>query len=262
MRKISAVLLALVMVLTLAACASDEPEGSPSVTTTAENNQETTGGNDDEQDNDQPDEIVGEPLDGSKFMAAIEKVYSDVLAIEMTMNDVGDDAVTEMTVYRSGESMSVRTQGVLGSAFVIITDGVMYSFDEENKTYYETPVGLFDADDVTGQFDIFGEMLGQTQGALITDSGVMEFKGEDYDFEQITTPEGEVTIVFFDEDGNMVGILQDGVQMVISISSQVPDGAFDIPDGYEPFDFDFDFDALFDGLDFDDFDFDDFDFDF
>jgi len=233
MKKILSLLLAAAMILTFAACNENDPadsakSGETNAVTSAG---DTTSGETDEtkdpnetdetkDPNDTKEPAEGEPLDGSKTMAAFELLLQDEFFVEIEMMSI--------KLARKGADFYVNMMG----QEMLLLDGTAYELDHDEKIAYFSEVDESDMEGLADLPAMLDDLL--PEDAVVSDTGTAEFMGEELFFEEITSVENDVVMQhFFDEDDNLVGMIQSGMEILFIISDTAPADLFAIPADYE-----------------------------
>ena len=220
MRKILALGLVLAMIVSLAACKNDTSIQTPEVTPPAETKSRE----------------INETMTGSKTLALYEVLSGEKFA--MDVNFIG----AKMTMYRDGDTMYVRVD-LLGAmtGSVIISDGKITIFEEydgellenDDLTYTTRELEQAHLDKIFELFEWYRTEMMNLGGAIMLENGVSDaFRGRELYFERIESGGDDNVFYFFDEDDNIVGTIINETQMKFFVSPTIPEGAFDIPEGY------------------------------
>ena len=227
MKKLFALLLALMMVLSLTACGGDEkPAGN--------NDVPATSGQQQEQNIQDPDtQQGGEPIDLSGFLGTkTGKFYSRFIDGHMYMEYEMemDGQVVSVISATNGEKTYSETKMDGASVGVSIMDGeAMYTIDHASQMVIKMSLG------VNAQ-TIAGEVLEESDvdmGDFKT--GTREIAGKTYETEELIV-EGGAAIYCFDGDdlAYIIGAFE-GEEMVMKIveaSDKVDESLFEIPEDY------------------------------
>ena len=200
-----------------------------------------------EKENDEKAEAVPEPepvVNPSLTDTNTAKVESDVLsgdyymALNLSNKDADYNEVSSMkcTYAVKGDETYVRivmSDPAMDFSMVMKPD-VKYTLDNSSKQYVE---GIHDMlkslADVAGRIKI-GNLYNEDQNV---EKGVVEIEGVEYEYEAFKEGEDQISKYAFDKDGNLKYVIFtfDGFDTVVEIAeltSELPDGLFEIPTDY------------------------------
>ncbi len=198
-------------------------------------------------ENDIKDEVVPEPepvVNPSLTDTNTAKVESNVLSgdyymvLNLSNKDADYNEVSSMkcTYAVKGEETYVRivmNEPAMDFSMIMKPD-VKYTLDNASKQYVE---GIHDMlkslADVAGRIKI-GNLYNEDQNV---EKGVVEIEGVEYEYEAFKEGESQISKYAFDKDGNLKYVIFtfDGFDTVVEIAeltSELPDGLFEIPDDY------------------------------
>ncbi|MCL2071045.1 MAG: hypothetical protein FWH07_02290 [Oscillospiraceae bacterium] len=228
MKKILATLLVLAMTLSLAACTQESArDDSDSPPTPIEA--------------DTPVEISA-TMDGTRALAIFELINGDEFVMDADMMGA------KMLMSRKGDELFVDVDmlGVIKTS-ILVADGKMYLFNGGDMTYAVRDSNQEQLDKIFQLFDSFAEALSQLERASLIEMGteVFDYTGDDLYYEELAVEGSAVTRYYFDGD-DLIGtkMVEVGYSMPFFVSAEVPEDAFDIPEGYT-LDESGDFNALF-----------------
>jgi len=179
-------------------------------------------------------------IDDTKTFAAMNILDSDTFALQMELG-------FEIEMYRQGRNFYANFAGFTAEIFVI--DGAKYEYkDDEKVALYKV---LTDAEfqeevDPAKKYGII-----DLEGARFIRSGTKEFEVEGKPsygklfYEEFKEADGTPNLVFFDDDGIMVGLSQLGIDgemknLPLKITNEIPEyvlGKFKVREGYERVEF-------------------------
>jgi hypothetical protein len=222
MKKLQAVILTAAMLLTLAACTSD--------------NEVRTGGRDRDRDSETTEATeapstpeMHEEVANSRAYAALSILSGDTYSLHINML-----GMLEIEMYRRGDDISFIMLGVRNE---MIVDGMRYEFDLSTMNAYYEPVTDEMRDEIMENFAGFDTIL-ELDRARLTGSGVMDFlEFGELEYEEFTLENGEIRRAFFNEAGELLGVHTDVSGDVLDIgyhiTQEFPDWVFEVPDDYE-----------------------------
>ena len=253
MKRLLAILLALSMIFSLVACASERESGdsgkanaddkdslSDADDAPVDQDDESSGGDDDDEDDedeydDDEDDVYYQP-DGESplFLNAFNPLLGDTFALDVDLSVTGMiDIRVEM--YRDIDDVYIYLDANGNKVKLIVVDGVLYFFNEEDKTYFSKELNQAEAEKLLSGFKFAEAMAGSTaefEGMELIDTGKGRFGGKGYYFEETEDEFGNLTRFYYDYTGSMVGMSMSAIEVPFFISYYVPANAFDIPDGY------------------------------
>lgn len=262
MKKLLALIMALVMMMALAACGDEEGAEGPVAPADGQQQAEPAA----------PVEPAdeGEPAIGDVEMgdSKTAKYFSKFADGEYTMEMETYDAESGMTVtvlsaYKDDMIYSEVDMAEAGKMITIVRDGFMYMLDPATMTSTKmAESGVQETEELA-----MDDMVAGTGIYATYTEGSMEIDGKKYDYEEF---EGSERFCFDGKDLVYVVSMEDGQIMatskIISMSDKADKKLFEIPDGYT----ETDMSALMDdagvdlseyGIDMDDFNIDDFNMD-
>lgn len=242
MKRFFALLLALVMCLSLAACGGgDNNKPSPSDNTPPASSQQTPGsGSKTDASSSTPDP---DPASGENHSTVEElsgwlatktgRFYSQFTDGRMYMEYETQESGTTVTVISATNGEKIYSESKMDgqSMGVSIIDGQdMYLIDHNSKVIIKTPI------QATGQ-EVLALMLEEEDvdpADLVT--GTREVEGKTYDTEEWIVEGGKSVLCF---DGDQLAYIiaeyegMESMMKVNKVSAQVDDSLFELPEGYQ-----------------------------
>jgi hypothetical protein len=165
----------------------------------------------------------------SRTKAVSETAASGDLAIYMLETLSREEG----NLYRQGDSFFIHVVNGDDEFKMIVIDNVAYNIYDESETCYFHPIDEEELEDLLYNFLIDIEKVSYL------DSGRAEFQGKEQYFEDFSDnmTEGRVHRYYF-ELYSLIGIalFEDGElaeEFAVLISSDVPEGVFELPEDYE-----------------------------
>ena len=216
MKKLIAILLGVIMVFSLAACGGggEEPAGGEEVNNQLENQEEQ-----------QQEEI---PAASTKTLAYFHKFLSGG---EYTMEMKTSAEGMEMTMKSACKGGMIYSESEYAGqkSIMVMKDGYQYIIDHSSKTVMKMQVV-----DNGAVMDMFADEATNYETAVA--SGVTEYSGKSYNYEEFTV-EGETVQYLF--DGNDLKIMKanvmgtESVVEIISLEKGADEKLFEIPEDYQ-----------------------------
>ena len=217
MKKLIAILLSLIMVLSLAACGGggEEPAGGEEVNNQVENQEEQ-----------QQEEKL--PEASTKTLAYFQKFLSGgEYTMEMKTTAEGME-MTMKSAYK-GDMIYSESEYAGQKSIMVMKDGYQYIIDHSSKTVMKMQVV-----DNGAVMDMFADEAANYETAAA--SGETEYNGKTYDYEEFAV-EGETVQYLF--DGNDLKIMKanvmgtESVVEIISLEKGADAKLFEIPEDYQ-----------------------------
>ena len=215
MKKLIAILLSLIMVLSLAACGGggEEPAGGEEVNNQVENQEQ------------QQEEI---PAASTKTLAYFQKFLSGgEYTMEMKTTAEGME-MTMKSAYK-GDMIYSESEYAGQKSIMVMKDGYQYIIDHSSKTVMKMQVV-----DNSAVMDMFADEAANYETAVA--SGETEYNGKTYDYEEFTV-EGETVQYLF--DGNDLKIMKanvmetESIVEILSLEKGADAKLFEIPEDYQ-----------------------------
>lgn len=240
MKKLFALLLALVMVLSLAACGGGSDEKTPSNDdkTPSSSQQQEQNTPDPDPAPDEPDETPvpdedGDPIDLSGYLGTkTGRFYSQFADGRMYMEyemEMEGQTMTMISATDGDRTYSETRMGGTSMGVSIMIGEDMYTIDHASKMVIKMSLG---ADTQT----IAGAVLEESDVDMGDyKTGTREIDGKTYDTEEWIV-EGASSIMCFDGDdlAYMIGAFEgeEMIMKIVEVSDDVDDSLFEIPDDY------------------------------
>ncbi len=170
-----------------------------------------------------PEGFKGHMMGDALTQIDVEKGFS----VSFSIPDMGVDKIT---VYLKDKSLSMEMEmSLMGQKMnqrVIFNNGKAYMLDSKNKKYTVEKVS-FD--------EVFGDIsLDSADEAQFIERKEETINGITYVVESYKgqSDEGEDIVDYYFNNGNLEMAKFQGVMLIFSITNEVPEGVFDIPEGY------------------------------
>jgi len=163
------------------------------------------------------------------------KVFKSLALLETDNYALDMHLIVDIRLYRQGDNLLfgfVETD-------VVIIDRKEMEFDHEAKIAYYTEVSNERYEEILEQFDAIRDTMIKLDGARLRGTGRGEFMNYGVlAYEEIIDANSDIVQIFFSDDGEMVGYAQENEngninEVKFHISTNIPEGVFEIPDGYE-----------------------------
>jgi hypothetical protein len=171
-------------------------------------------------------------ISSSRTKAAFEELDFDNIAYYSTEAEIGEKIV----IYIQGDKKFISIEGShsFGDMKMLLVDGETHLINDEYETIFHKPSD----GQIDGMLeDLLGEMRLDFDNTVLYKYGNAEFMGESRYYEEVIKSNGGILRHYFDGDSNtIIGRSGDGLVFEVSMSAEIPEGAFDVPQGYDMID--------------------------
>lgn len=212
-KKYLLVLLALILTLSMAACGGSDSDKEKDKDTSAESGSSN-----------ETAQVAETLID---WMKSETFSFDYILIAEFGGEKMEGDGSMVMKKGNYENTMSYKSKGVEVKTRVIVKDGKAYIIDDANKMLVK--MSTLDPATTSGMPTEYSDMKK-------TDSGKEDVNGKNLPYDEYTI-EG-ISVKYYTDGGQIYAIktgMEDGSATMIikNASKTIPDGAFNIPDGYQ-----------------------------